>query len=93
MQNHSRFVSTALKKPTCGAGVDHSGFGQLVLEFQHRQTGLGGLGGADGADVLRFVTFVKHDLRSRFGQREISRPLLKDYFQLLLIHILLKIIE
>lgn len=41
---------------TCGAGVDHPGQGQLVLQVQH---GLAHLG---GAGVLGFVALVKHNL-------------------------------
>lgn len=41
---------------TGGAGVDHPGQGQLVLQVQHGPAHLGAAG------VLGFVALVKHDL-------------------------------
>lgn len=48
--------SSMTRPLTCGAGVDHPGQGQLVLQVQH---GLAHLG---GAGVLGFVALVKHNL-------------------------------
>ena len=45
-----------------GRGVDHPGFGQLVLQLQHGQTRLGGLGRPGGTQVLRPVTLVEDNL-------------------------------
>ena len=51
--------------PTCGAGVDHPGQGQLVLQIQDRLAHL------RGAGILGFVTLVKHDL-VRAGVKDCS---------------------
>ena len=43
--------------PTGGAGVDHAGSGQLVLQVQHGLAHLGGRG------VLGFVALVENNLQ------------------------------
>ena len=47
---------------TCCRGIDNSRLWQLILEFQHCQTSLGGLRLTRGAQVLSSVTLVEDNL-------------------------------
>ena len=49
--------------------VDDTSLGELVLQFQHSEAGLGGLRGADWAEILSAVTLVEHNLERELRKR------------------------